>query len=292
MAVPVGYFNKIGGCTIRIGHNWFHPPPGGQFLRRVSRRWGDGISPNRIRQAVEIRAAPEKPAAMAISGMGRPVRRNSSRDFARRGSRQNARALRSNPSPDCRFSRRVPTPAIRPGSARDRGSETWFSMAFMVAGTACGLAPQHSARPAPLRLPGGTRFGMHEPVADFPREVRAAMPGDRGVHHVRWRRPAGAGDAVPVRHMQRSFQEVSGVTLREGDGVFPVRRRPPVFNDAGIGEDCRPARNSAVPGPGRHDHPHAADQAAEPRPRTPEGQPRSHCSHEHDRAKPVSSARQ
>ena len=228
-------------------------------------------------------AAPEKPAAMAISGMGRPVRRNGPRDLARRGSRQNAPALRS--------SRRVPTPAIRPGPAGDRGSGTWFSMAFMVAGTACGPAPQHSARPAPLRLSGGTRFGMHEPVAGFPREVRAAMPGDRGVHHVRWRRPAGAGDAVPVRHMQRRFQEVSGVTLREGDAVFPVRRRPPVFNDAGIGEDCRPARNSAVPGPETHDHPHAADQAAEPRLRTPEGQPRSHCPHEHDTAKPVSSAR-
>ena len=56
--------------------------------------------------------------------------------------------------------------------------------------------PRHSAR----WVAGGTHFGMHEPVADLPREVRAVMPGDRGVHHVRWRRPAGAGDAVLVGH--------------------------------------------------------------------------------------------
>ena len=129
---------------------------------------------------------------------------------------------------------------------------TWFPTAFVAPGTACGLAPQHPARQAPPRRAGGTHFGVHEPVADFPRQVRAVTHGDQGVHQVRWRRPAGAGDAVPVRPMQRAFQEEAGVALHQGDSVFPVGRRPPVFHDAGSGTDCRPtrdaARNSAVPG--------------------------------------------
>ena len=43
-----------------------------------------------------------------------------------------------------------------------------------------------------------------------------------------------------------------GVALGHGRGVFPVERHPPVFHDAGIGENRRPARdsaqNAAVPG--------------------------------------------
>lgn len=86
----------------------------------------------------------------------------------------------------------------------------------MAAGTACGPVPRHSAR----RFAGGTHFGMHEPVADLPREVRAEMPGDRGVHHVRWRRPTGAGDAVLVGHVEGAVR----VALRRPERES-VRRR-------------------------------------------------------------------
>ena len=43
---------------------------------------------------------------------------------------------------------------------------------------------------------------------------------------------------------------------------------------------------------GTRDHRHAAEQAAEPRLRTPGGQPGSDCSHEHGRSGPWNSARQ
>ena len=151
----------------------------------------------------QARVATERPGAAARPGTGLPV--------------QPARAHAGNPA-------RI--------GARQRAGDMVFH----------GLHDgRHGERAGPAALPGGTRFSMHEPVADFPREVRAAMPGDRGVHHVRWRRPGGAGDAVPVRHMQPTFQEVSGVTLRQADGVFPVRRRPPFSMTPALARTAGPA---------------------------------------------------
>ena len=146
--------------------------------------------------------------------------------ISRRGSRQNAPALRFNPAPDCRFSRRVLAPAIQPGSARDRVSATWFSMASMAAGTACGPVPRHSAR----RVAGGTRFGMHEPVADFPREIRAVLPGDRGLHHVHWCRPASAGDAVLVGHVEGAVRKALRRPERESVHRRALRAEAMVYS--------------------------------------------------------------
>ena len=104
----------------------------------------------------------------------------------------------------------------------------------------------------PLRTAGGTHIGMHEPVADPPGEVRTVMLGDKGVHHVQWRCPAGAGDAVAVHDIKGTLQEEAGVPLGQGGGVLPVKRHPPVFHDAGIGEYRRPAgdaaQHAAMPG--------------------------------------------
>ena len=116
------------------------------------------------------------------------------------------------------------------------------------------------------------------------------------------RRPSRKTPSLPSKRQSQQTQPM--VTL-SGSSVGARCPRPRITAPGGVTAGAQlphPHRRSrqrrrqrhppAGRRPGTHHHRHPADQAAEPRPPTPGGQPRAHCSHEHDRLRPRPSAQQ
>ena len=59
----------------------------------------------------------------------------------------------------------------------------------------------------PLRVAGKSDFGVHEPVADAPRQVRAMVLGDQGMHQIHWRCSAGARNAVAIDDVKTTLDQ-------------------------------------------------------------------------------------